>query len=499
MAKTSYVTQIAGTIGSLWLMWIVLDFVWWYTSPFRNLIAYYLRPLTSPIKAGAGYLWHRASLAWRTRQARKRGDVVLGHLFLNDYDRVRHTHIVGTTGSGKTETTKRLIFSDIAKGRGCFIIDPKGDRELYEEVLGFCKSIGRENDLKLISATYADESCVWNPCGLGNASELQSKFHNSNVYSEPYYAKACEAGLIRAFNLLAKTKPHGFGINELTATLKQIAQAENSKTLEGLFYDFQNLTQSEWAPILGCSPALAKGREISLINVIKNQQILFVDLPTEGKSLQSSRVGRLLTQELILISGLKKSCPSLTGRTRVFSVFIDEFDAFATESFVTFLNKARSSGFMIHIIHQTLSDLKKISPEFMGQVLGLCNIHLIGIQHDPDDAELWARLIGTQTTVKQTYQTDVRGSTGRASNRVVEEFIISPNTIKRLGVGVFVTSVKTQNFRGIIQVPLPPIYGSEAKDQTESLMKGRTRNLAPAKEATNKWDQVSAPATELTQ
>lgn len=448
-------------------------------------------------------IWRSIRRSTRAKVVSAEEGVQIGPLVLRDADRVRHTHIVGSSGAGKTEAAKILIFEDIRRGRGCFIIDPKGDRELYEEIRGYCAVVGRSEDLKLISATYPNESCVWNPCGLGNPSELQSKFYNANVYSEPYYAKACETALIRSFNQLTKDKPEGFGLKDLTASLKAIAAADKSKAIDGLFFDFESIAQSEWANILGCDPAFAREREISFLDVIRNNQILFLDLPTEGKSLQSSRLGRLFTQELILISGMRKSCPTLLSagnpnHAGVFSVYIDEFDAFATESFVTFLNKARSSGFMIHVLHQTLSDLKKISPEFMGQLLGLFNVHLIGIQHDPDDAELWARFIGTHTVIKQTYQTaglfNLR--TGVCSNRETQEFIVSPGIIKRLGVGEFVASVKTQDIREIVRLALPRRYGSEAADQTKELMSGRVRGLASSGKKKSKWEMVLAPAGE---
>src|SRR6202012_5284429 len=149
---------------------------------------------------------------------------------------------------------------------------------------------------------------------------------------------------------------------DLVEELQFQAQEKKSKDYAGLFYDFGSLAQSEWAPILGCSSERQPQAEVSLLDIVLKNQILFVHLPTEGKSIQSSRVGRLLTQELILISGLRKNFPILNQKG-VFSIFIDEFDAFATDSFITFLNKGRSSNFMIHIAHQTLSDLRKISPE----------------------------------------------------------------------------------------------------------------------------------------
>ena len=75
-------------------------------------------------------------------------------------------------------------------------------------------------------------------------------------------------------------------------------------------------------------------------------------------------------------------------RSRIpFSVFVDEFDAFATESFAEFQNKGRSSNFMITIAHQTISDLDKVSPVFRGQIMGNANVRFVFRQDDPVDAK----------------------------------------------------------------------------------------------------------------
>ena len=48
-------------------------------------------------------------------------------LALGAGDRLRHTFVLGPTGSGKSWLLARMILQDIASGRGVFAIDPKGD------------------------------------------------------------------------------------------------------------------------------------------------------------------------------------------------------------------------------------------------------------------------------------------------------------------------------------------------------------------------------------
>lgn len=48
-------------------------------------------------------------------------------LALSTSDRLRHTFVLGPTGSGKSWLLARMILQDITAGRGVFAIDPKGD------------------------------------------------------------------------------------------------------------------------------------------------------------------------------------------------------------------------------------------------------------------------------------------------------------------------------------------------------------------------------------
>ena len=397
------------------------------------------------------------NLAWKIYLKfvllKRQDGILIGDHWVSDTARLRHTHIVGATGSGKTVLLEQLIEADIKRGNGCLIIDAKGDRELYLRVREFCASVGRLKDLSLLSANYPGESVTWNPCEIGNPSDLQTKFYQSSIYDNPFYAKAVENGLLVGFSSLdAVFGERAFTVADLASELKRKFKGSTSESLEGLHLDLGNLTNSEWGPILGVkTKGHTPGVNFNLHDCVRDGKILFVDLPTESKAVQSSRIGRLVLQELMLISGSMKIRPESKPK-RDFSVFVDEFDAFATQSFATFLNKGRSSGFMITIAHQNLSQLEKIGTGFSGDILGNTNLRFIFRQDDPKDAETWAKFIGTEEIEVSTFRKSDGKVTGDTSNRLAETFIIHPNKIKTLKVGECVFMMKDPLRRELLRI-----------------------------------------------
>lgn len=386
--------------------------------------------------------------------ARLKGDpyrIKIGPVELNSEDRVRHTHIVGATGSGKSVLLEHLIMADIKNGLGVFVIDPKGDRTFYEKIRNYAASVGRENDIHLISANYPKETSCWNPCRLGDVAELHTKLLKPWIFSEPFYEKSCQNALLHALNSLSLTNEPIF-LPDVRAKLKDSKVPEEH--VRGLELDLSNLIESEWKEILMCEASTYDRTELDFLEVVRRRQIVFLDLPAEGKSLQSQLVGKLFLQELMLISGLKKLYPVLRS-AEPFMVYVDEFDSFANDSFITFLNKARSSNFAIHVAHQTLSDLRKISPEFQKQVLGNTNVRFVFRQDDPEDAELWSGFFGTKTALKRTTRVSGGVDTGEASVRESREFSIHPDQIKFLGTGVCIFSAKSRRRLSVVSIPAP--------------------------------------------
>src|SRR5262249_33562647 len=73
--------------------------------------------------------------------------------------RLRHTYVIGATGTGKSTLLLNLIRQDIEAGRGVGLLDPHGD--LVEDVLGLIP-IERHADVILFDPTDEERPAGFN-------------------------------------------------------------------------------------------------------------------------------------------------------------------------------------------------------------------------------------------------------------------------------------------------------------------------------------------------
>lgn len=76
-------------------------------------------------------------------------------------DRLRHVHLVGPTGTGKSTLLARMALQDIAKGYGVVVIDPKGD--LVSDIAARVPA-ARRTDVVVLDPSAAQDAIVgFNP------------------------------------------------------------------------------------------------------------------------------------------------------------------------------------------------------------------------------------------------------------------------------------------------------------------------------------------------
>jgi hypothetical protein len=125
------------------------------------------------------------TLGWMKRQRKASGKkrIFLGGslwtgkpVYLTDEMRVMHTQVVGSTGSGKTESVLLpMLAHDIRTGKGAIILDGKGDLDLRDKIWWIVKENKREKDFSFFSLSYPELSNTYNPLLKGNATEIKDK------------------------------------------------------------------------------------------------------------------------------------------------------------------------------------------------------------------------------------------------------------------------------------------------------------------------------------
>ena len=123
---------------------------------------------------------------------------------------------------------------------------------------------------------------------------------------------------------------------------------------------------------------------------------------------------------------------------------LEELGVYVNNGIEGLLNRSRSAGVKTIVSMQTTADVDKVNPDLTRQIIGNCNDFMIMRVTDQDSAETMAKLIGTEKNIQKTSRTTEGISTGESSNKLVDQFRISPNEIKNLPslFGIYYTKEK---------------------------------------------------------
>lgn len=375
-----------------------------------------------------------------------------------------HVHIVGASGFGKTVLISHIIKQRIAQGKGLLFIDLKSDMETLLKFSQYVAEADRINDLQIFSLTEKNLSTSYNLIADGTATQLRDRIVQSLNWSEEYYKNQASSFLLKLLILLCWLRDNqqlkfsigtilncssssqlviDFG-NKLPMTeikMKSLAQGlvdflkdkESFNSLQGLRTQLESIVLSDFGDLVS-----SEGEGINLFDSYTSSKIIFLFLDSRRYGETAKAIGKFILQDLKAVSARADS--ELTkDQRRPFSVIIDEFADLATEDFIGFLDRARSSKMSVVIAHQEICDLQRISPEFAGRLMGNTSTLYAFLQKRPESAEIISGMACTKKAWKKTVQTERMWlfdiPSGKKSLREVEEFVIHPNLIKSLRVG----------------------------------------------------------------
>lgn len=296
---------------------------------------------------------------------------------IKDKDRLRHIWTVGKTGTGKSTMIANMAIDDLKKGRGVAIIDPHGD--LVEDALNYIPS-HRINDTIYFNPADRDFPITLNPLEVTNreeaelvASGLMSIF--TKVWANVWSARM-EYILRNSFMTLAAvpntTLEDVLKILSNTSYRNKILDQVDDPALNNFWKDeFEKmppqLQKEAIAPIQNkvgqfvTSPLIRRiiGKPKSTINideVMDQGKIILANL-SQGRLGEdnSALLGAMLITKFEL-SAMRRVDREKNER-RPFYLYVDEFQNFATDSFIKILSEARKYGLALTLANQYMAQI----------------------------------------------------------------------------------------------------------------------------------------------
>lgn len=376
-------------------------------------------------------------------------DVDLGaQVYLPDSLRSKHVHIIGATGSGKTESViLSFIRQDVARGIGSIILDAKGDVS-FLATLG--KWVPREK-LKLFDLSTAD-SLSYNPLDTGSPLEAAQRLFSSLTWSEEYYKSKAFAALQRLFQLhheRYEQNPKLIELDHYLADPKTYASFVQTasypqKLAEADFSDLSGLRDQVRILTIGHLKTILSPKDQSEMQLtdVEEGAVLYFRLQSLLSPQLVTIVGRLLINHINYLAGTAHRAEARINGTRMIPTYFDEFASFACPEFADLISKARSAGFALHFSHQSIGDLMEVSEGFINQITDNSATKIVMRINDPDSAEYFARAYGTKLYQKVTQritnseEIDTAEVLGEGSQREAHRFRASPDLFKTLPTGM---------------------------------------------------------------
>ncbi len=350
---------------------------------------------------------------------------------LGQKDRRRHVYMIGQTGVGKTGFLQNLAFQDMMDGRGFAFIDPHGD--VVEELLGM---VPKE---RVEDVIYFSPGDMEMPVGL-NLFEFDNQDQRDFIIQETIAMlyklyDPGHTGIIgprfeswfRNAALTVMADPNGSSFLDVQQVFidqafadEKIKHVKTQTVLDFWNKEMAQTTESAKGEMLGWFASkfgafLANDMMRNIIGqtksgfnlreIMDNKKILLVNL-------SKGRTGELNSQLLGMIFVMKFNAAAM-GRADMpeserqdFSLYVDEFQNFATDSFATILSEARKYRLSLILANQFMTQLTdQIREAILGNIgtvisgrIGITDAEVLVKKFSPTfDAEDLTRMPNFQT------------------------------------------------------------------------------------------------------
>lgn len=294
-------------------------------------------------------------------------------------DRRRHMYIIGKTGMGKTALLKNMAVQDIRRGKGVGFVDPHG--EAAEELLDYVPS-ERINDV-----IYFDPSDLEYPIAFNIMEDVSEEYRHlvagglmgvfKKVWPDVWSARMeyilnnavlalleyPNSTLLGVHRMLSDKKYRKKVVDRITDPVvksfwvNEFARYSQRYEVEAVAAIQNKIGQLISAPLIRNIIGQVK-TSIDIRKAMDNRKILIVNI-SKGKIGEdaSSLLGSMLIAKLQLAAMSRVDIPE--SEREDFFLYVDEFQNFATESFVNILSEARKYHLDLILTHQYIAQMEE--------------------------------------------------------------------------------------------------------------------------------------------
>jgi len=314
-------------------------------------------------------------------------------------DRLRHIHVIGKTGMGKSTLLENMVLQDIYNGEGVGFIDPHGESVKYildripphrssdviyfnptdlDFPLGFNILSDRDGEPKflILAGVISVLKKIWKDMWsarmeyiLNNAllavmdspeNTLLSvlRMFTDNHFMHRIVRRAKDPLVVNFWTKEYLKWPDSYRLEAVAAIQNKIGQFFNSEIIRYI------LGQAE--------------STFSLLEIMDNRKILLVNLSKGEIGDDASRLlGSMLVTKLQL-SAMSRGRQGDLSLKPNFYLYIDEFQNFIVDSFATILSEARKYKLSLTVAHQYMGQLEdNASHNVLKALLGNIGTHVI--------------------------------------------------------------------------------------------------------------------------
>lgn len=382
-------------------------------------------PENLPIAEGASEE-EKATINFFGRTTHKNRDLIFG---IKDIDRRRHLWAIGKTGTGKSTLIANMAIDDMKKGRGVAIIDPHGD--LCDTILDFVPA-SRLNDVIYFNPNDRDRPVRLNVLEVKNPAQRELIVSGIVAIFNKLYGHSWGPRLeyILRNSLLALSEIPGATLVDIPRLLtdrvyRQGAIAKLSDPVIKRYFENEfdrmpeKMLQESIAPILNKVGQFVSSPLIRAIIERPTSSIDMEEIMNDGKILIANlSQGKIGEDNAALIGAMLITKFQLAAMNRVdrteserrdFYLYVDEFQNFATSSFIKILSEARKYKLNLTMANQYMA---QIPLEVQKAILGNAG-SIISFTIGADDARIIMREFGEVFTDRdlvnlENYQIAVR-------------------------------------------------------------------------------------------